>query len=386
MDPAREPAPSVVRQLEELAGRLHRRLIAEASEATASSDRDERIGELISRAAPLLDAAGRARLHEAIDRLACGLGPLEPLLADPEVDEILVMGTAPVFVERCGRLAPAGVRFADEATLRGAIDRILGPAGRRVDESSPFCDARLPDGSRVNVVIPPLAVDGPVLTIRRFRSGGLTAKDLESSGTWPPRIGALLAEAIRSRANVLVSGGTGAGKTTVLSALAGLVDPGERVIVIEDTTELAIALPHVVRLQARPSNVEGRGAITIHDLVRNALRMRPDRIIVGEVRGGEALDMVMAMSTGHDGCLSTIHASSPQAALGRLEALCLMSGVDLPHAAIASLIVDGLDLIVHQERGPDGRRRVARIAHVVSGPDGPVAVDVTGGRLPELGR
>ena len=222
MDPAREPAPSVVRQLEELAGRLHRRLIAEASEATASSDRDERIGELISRAAPLLDAAGRARLHEAIDRLACGLGPLEPLLADPEVDEILVMGTAPVFVERCGRLAPAGVRFADEATLRGAIDRILGPAGRRVDESSPFCDARLPDGSRVNVVIPPLAVDGPVLTIRRFRSGGLTAKDLESSGTWPPRIGALLAEAIRSRANVLVSGGTGSGKTTTLGALADL--------------------------------------------------------------------------------------------------------------------------------------------------------------------
>jgi pilus assembly protein CpaF len=285
----------------------------------------------------------------------------------------MVSGTEPIHVERRGRIEPADTRFGTEVELRAAIDRILAPIGRRVDESSPLCDARLPDGSRVNVVMPPLAVGGPALTIRRFRHGGYSSDELIELGTWTPELASLLGDAVRSRASVLVSGGTGSGKTTTLSAIASQIDPAERLVVIEDTTELRLRMPHVVRLEARPANVEGAGAVPIRDLVRNALRMRPDRIIVGEVRGGEALDMVTAMTTGHDGSLSTVHASSPQAALRRLETLCLMAGVGLPHGAICSLIADGVDLIVHQERLPGGERVVTAAAEVVEHDGGLIA-------------
>ncbi len=359
-----------------LSARLHGELIADAARTPDGGSVETQIAAVVAREAGLLDAGARAELTRQLLHRSCGLGPLEALLADPEVDEILVCGNRPVFVERHGQLAATSVAFASESELRGAIDRILGPIGRRVDEASPLCDARLPDGSRVNVVMPPLAVDGPTLTIRRFRRGGFDAETLVARQTWTPELFALLAEAVASRASILVSGGTGSGKTTTLGALAGLIDPVERLILIEDTAELQLPQPHLVRLEARPPNVEGRGAVTIRELVRNALRMRPDRIIVGEVRGGEALDMVTAMTTGHDGSLSTVHASSPQAALRRLETLCLMADVGLPHRAVCALVADGLDLVVHQERGSDGRRRVTSVARVVEADGRPVAQSI----------
>jgi pilus assembly protein CpaF len=251
------------------------------------------------------------------------------------------------------------------------IERILAPLGRRVDEAEPLCDARLPDGSRVNVVIPPLAPDGPIVTVRRFRSRGLSADDLVAAGTWEPPLRDLLARAVRARLSVLISGGTGSGKTTTLNALSSFVPSDERIVTIEDTLELCLRQPHVVRLEARPPSVEGRGEVTIRRLVRNALRMRPDRIVVGEVRGGEALDMLAAMTTGHDGSLSTVHAGSPEEALRRLETLALMAGVGLPHAAIREQVADAIDLVVHQARLPDGARRVVAVAEVVRVAGGP---------------
>ena len=294
-----------------------------------------------------------------------GLGPLEPLLRDPSVDEVMVFGAGDVWVERAGRLERAGARFAGAGDLRHAIERILAPLGRRVDESEPLCDARLPDGSRVNVVIPPLALDGPALTIRRFRPRGLGPEDLVACGTWSPALCDLLRAAVAGRRSILVSGGTGSGKTTTLNALSAFVAEGERIVTIEDTAELRLRQPHVVRLEARPPNVEGRGEVTIRRLVRNALRMRPDRIVVGEVRGAEALDMLSAMTTGHDGSLSTVHAGSPAEALRRIETLALMADVGLPHAAIRELVADAVDLVVHQARMPDGSRRVVAVSEVV---------------------
>ena len=301
-------------------------------------------------------------------RLATGLGPLEPLLADPAVDEVMVNGGGRVYVERDGRLEPADASFAGTAELMHAIERILAPLGRRVDEASPLCDARLPDGSRVNVVIPPLAVDGPCLTIRRFRRGGFSLADLVSSGTLPEPLADHLAAAVERRATILVSGGTGCGKTTTLGALSGAIPAEERIVTIEDAAELRLRQPHVVRLEARPPNVEGRGEVTIRQLVRNALRMRPDRIVVGEVRGAEALDMLMALNTGHDGSLSTVHANSPEEALRRIEVLALMAGVGLPHAAVREQVADAFDLVVHQARRPGGERRVTSVAEVVRVP------------------
>jgi pilus assembly protein CpaF len=315
-----------------------------------------------------------------------GLGPLEPLLADPVVDEILVNGVGqdrPVWVERHGSLEATSVSFASEDDLRHAIERILAPLGRRVDEAEPLCDARLPDGSRVNVVLPPLAVDGPVLTIRRFRPRGFSADDLVELGTWTAPLRELLGQAVRSRLNVLVSGGTGSGKTTTLNALSGFVPDGERVVTIEDTAELRLQRAHVVRLEARPASVEGRGEVTIRRLVRNALRMRPDRIVVGEVRGPEALDMLGAMSSGHDGSLCTVHAGSPEEALRRLETLALMAGVGLPHAAVREQVASAIDLVVHQARLADGARQVVAVAEVVRVAGGPATREiyaVRGGR------
>jgi pilus assembly protein CpaF len=319
----------------------------------------------------VLDAATRDALAARVAERAVGLGPLEPLLRDPAVDELLVCGTAPVWVERGGRLMQTDVRFAGEAELRHAIERILAPLGRRADEAEPLCDARLPDGSRVNVVLPPLALDGPLLTIRRFRPRGFAPADLLAQGTLTPPLLDFLGRAVAARCTLLICGGTGSGKTTTLGALAAFVDPAERVVTIEDAAELRLAIPHVVRLEARPPNLEGRGEVTIRRLVRNALRMRPDRLIVGEVRGPEALDLLVALSTGHAGSLCTIHAGSGAEALRRLETLALMADVGLPIAAIRDQIADAVDLVVRQERAADGVRRVVEVAEVVRVAGGP---------------
>ncbi len=355
--------------LDDLAASLRERLIAEP--ADGGVDLHARIRALVDREAALLDAGARDDLVARVAERSFGLGPLEPLLRDPAVDEVMVNGPGPVWVERGGRLERTEVGFASEADVRHAIERILAPLGRRVDEAEPLCDARLPDGSRVNVVIAPLALDGPILTIRRFRARGLSAEDLVALGTWPAALRDVLAGAVRARLNILVTGGTGSGKTTTLNALSSFAGAGERIVTIEDTAELRLRQPHVVRLEARPPSVEGRGEVTIRRLVRNALRMRPDRIVVGEVRGPEALDMLAALSTGHDGSLCTVHAGSPEEALRRLETLALMAGLGLPHEAVREQVGDAIDLVVHQARGADGARRVVTVAEVVRVAGGP---------------
>ncbi|HWI21253.1 MAG TPA: ATPase, T2SS/T4P/T4SS family [Baekduia sp.] len=332
---------------------------------------------LVDRDAAMLNPRTRADVVARILRRAAGLGPLDELLADPTIDEILVNGLEIPWIERGGKVERAKCApFESDDALRAAVERVLAPLGRRVDESEPLCDARLPDGSRLNVVLPPLALDGPLVTIRRFRPSGLGPAELVEQGTWTDEMNALLAEAMQQRRCIVVSGGTGSGKTTTLGALMTFADPDDRIVTIEDTAELRLSQPHVVRLEARPPNVEGRGEITIRRLVRNALRMRPDRIVVGEVRGGEALDMLSAMTTGHDGSLSTVHAGSPAEALRRLETLALMADVGLPHAAIRDQIADAIDLIVHQARCPDGSRKVTAISEVVRGVAGPVTRDL----------
>lgn len=354
--------------LDVLAGALRERLVQEADEG--ESDAAARIDALVEREAALLSEAERAELRRRVTERSLGLGPLEPLLADPSVDEVMVNGLAPVWVERGGRLERTEVAFACEDELRHAIERILAPLGRRVDAAEPLCDASLADGSRVNVAIPPLALDGAALTIRRFRPRGLGPEDLVACGTMDRALHDFLRACVRARLTLLVSGGTGSGKTTTLGALASFIPVGERIVTIEDAAELRLRQPHVVRLEARPASVEGRGEVTIRRLVRNALRMRPDRIVVGEVRGGEALDMLSAMSSGHDGSLGTIHAGSPAEALRRVETLALMADVALPHAAIREQVASAIDLVVHQLREAGGRRRIVAVAAVGRGPDG----------------
>src|SRR4051812_18794856 len=351
--------------LDTLAADLRERLLAGAGEPAEEADVRGRIHALVDREAGVLAEESRVRLAARIAERAFGLGPLEPLLADPAVDEIMVSGTAPVWVERGGRLEATGVRFEREADLRDAIERILAPLGRRADEAEPLADARLPDGSRINVVLPPLALDGPALTIRRFRRSGFTPDELVANGTLTRPLLEFLGRAVRARCTLLVCGGTGSGKTTTLNALSSFIGADERVVTIEDAAELRLAQPHVVRLEARPPNLEGRGEVTIRRLVRNALRMRPDRIIVGEVRGPEALDMLTALSTGHDGSLSTVHAGSPAEALRRVEVLALMADLGLPHAAIREQVADAFDLVVCQARTAAGTRRVVAVAEVV---------------------
>jgi pilus assembly protein CpaF len=359
-----------VHALDELAEALRARLIESARAdslrgAALADGLEAEVRSLVEREAAVLDAPDRDELCERVLRLATGLGPLEPLLADPSVDEVMVNGPGSVWVERGGRLEVAAVSFSGEAELLHAIERILAPLGRRVDEASPLCDARLADGSRVNVVIPPLALSGPCLTIRRFRRQGFSLDDLVENGTLPGELAEFLARCVRARASILVSGGTGSGKTTTLGALSGALSETERIVTIEDAAELRLRQPHVVRLEARPPNLEGRGEVTIRQLVRNALRMRPDRIVVGEVRGGEALDMLMALNTGHEGSLTTVHANSPPDALRRVETLALMAGIGLPHSAVREQLASALQLVVHQARGVDGRRRVESVAEVV---------------------
>ena len=352
--------------LEELAGALRERLIECARRGEASGgDVREQVRALVEReAAPLADRE-RATLCERVLLLATGLGPLEPLLADPAVDEVMVNGHGAVYVERHGRIERTEAAFASDAELMHAVERILAPLGRRVDEASPLCDARLPDGSRVNVVIPPLSLGGPCVTIRRFRREGFSLRDLVTGGTLTAAAADLLALAVTARASILVSGGTGSGKTTTLNALSGAIPGEERIVTIEDAAELRLRQRHVVRLEARPPNLEGSGEVTIRQLVRNALRMRPDRIVVGEVRGSEALDLLQALNTGHEGSLSTVHANSPADALRRVETLALMAGVGLPHAAIREQVASAVDVVVHQARGPDGRRTVTSVIEVL---------------------
>jgi pilus assembly protein CpaF len=302
------------------------------------------------------------RLVEAMLDDALGAGPLEPLMRDPEVTEVIVNGPAHVYVERRGLLRREAVRFEDEAHLRHVIERIVSAVGRRVDESSPMVDARLPDGSRVNAVLPPVAIDGPLLTIRRFSSEGLSIAGLVSRGSVTAEQAELLKRCVAGRLNAVVSGGTGTGKTTLLNAMAAFIDRDERIVTVEDAAELRLAQPHVARLETRPANVEGRGAIELRSLVRNALRMRPDRIVVGEVRGAEALDMLQAMNTGHDGSLTTVHASSPGDALRRIETMVLMAGLELPHAAAREQVSAAVDVVVQLARAADGHRFVRLMA------------------------
>lgn len=357
--------------LDTIADDLRARLLISAGDDREGADLKSRIGELVDREAGILDDQTRAELVTRIAERSFGLGPLEPLMADPEVDEIMVSGLAPVWVERGGRLQETGIRFASEQELRHTIERVLAPAGRRVDEAQPLADARLPDGSRVNVVIPPLALDGPALTIRRFRRRGFSPDELVARGTLSAPLRDFLRRAVRGRLNILVCGGTGSGKTTTLNALSSFIGPTERVVTIEDAAELKLVQPHVVRLEARPANLEGRGEVTIRALVRNALRMRPDRIVVGEVRGAEALDMLTALSTGHDGSMCTVHAGSASEALRRVETLALMADVGLPHAAVCEQVASALDLVVCQARVADGSRRIVGVSEVVRTAGGP---------------
>lgn len=356
-----------------LRGDLQRRLLEEigdrdllsAEEAEVYAFVREFVQRVLEEEEVPLNQSERRLLVEELAEEALGLGPLAALLADPAVTDILVNGPHQVFIEHRGLIRRTDVRFRDSEHVMSVIERIAARVGRRIDAASPMADLRLPDGSRVNATLPPVSPDGPTLSIRRFGRQQMTRQALIESDSLSPAMGDFLDAAIRHRRSILISGGTGAGKTTLLGALAESVPSDERIVTIEDTLELTLRQEHVVRLETRPPNVEGQGLINQRDLVRNSLRMRPDRIIVGEVRGAEALDMLQAMNTGHEGSLCTIHANSPRDALARLETLVLMAGLDLPARAIREQIVAALDLIVHVRRDEDGRRRVTSIAELV---------------------
>ena len=325
----------------------------------------QEIGDLMASAPALLSPAERQQLVEEIMDDVVGLGPIERLLDDPTISEVMVNATDFIYVERHGKIESTDARFLSNDHLRRVIERIVAQVGRRIDESSPMVDARLADGSRVNAVIPPLAVDGPMLTIRKFSRDPLQVNDLIGLGTLTPALAELISACVRGGLNILVSGGTGTGKTTLLNVLSSFVPDTERIVTIEDSVELQLRQRHVIRLESRPPNVEGRGEVKIRDLVRNSLRMRPDRIIVGEVRGAETLDMLQAMNTGHDGSISTVHANSPRDALSRLETMVLMAGFDLPTRAIREQVASAVHLIIHLQRFRDGSRRVSQVSEVV---------------------
>ena len=351
-------------------GALFERLGTRVNDSSLTEDqlheivRDE-LTEIIEEDQQLLSPEERRRLVRDVENDALGLGPLERLLNDDSITEIMANRYDQVYVERNGKLTLSSSRFTSEDHLRRVIERIVSRIGRRVDESSPLVDARLADGSRVNAVIPPLAVDGSSLTIRKFSKTPLQVSDLVRFGSMTEQMAKLLEACVLAKLNILVSGGTGTGKTTLLNVLSCFIPPGERIVTIEDAVELNLQQPHVVRLESRPPNIEGAGEVKIRDLVRNSLRMRPDRIVVGEVRGGEALDMLQAMNTGHDGSLSTLHANSPRDAMARLETLVLMAGMDLPLRAIREQGASAVDLIVQIGRLRDGSRRVTHVTEVL---------------------
>lgn len=367
-DPIEERSPDIEA--------LRRRLAAVAGPGARREDLVALLDEIVDEAHPDLARRPREVLLDAVIDEAVGLGPIAPLMRDPTVTEVMVNGPGAVYAERAGRIEAVPVRFDDDDHIRHVIDRIIAPLGRRLDEANPMVDARLAGGSRVNAVIPPLAVDGPTLSVRRFPEEPMSGEDLVAEGALDDAVLEYLRSAVIARQNILVSGGTSSGKTTLLAALAAAVPDGERIITIEDSAELRIDAAHVVRLESRPGAVEGRPAVSIRDLVRNALRMRPDRIVVGEVRGPECLDMVLAMTTGHDGSMSTLHASRPAEALDRLELLAMMGEEDVPHAAVSRQIDAAIDLIVHLVRLPSGARRVEAVARVRPEPEGPRLVPI----------
>jgi pilus assembly protein CpaF len=364
----------------ELKERIQDKLIAELDPQMDISQTDEvrhtieeMYDQILAQEGTILTRQERQRLFEQIVAEILGFGPLEPLLADESITEIMVNGPQKVFIERQGKLEKVKISFESDEHLMRIIDRIVSPLGRRIDESSPYVDARLPDGSRVNAIIPPLALNGPTLTIRKFSKTPLTVDDLIRFGSITPEAIEFLNACVNARLNVIVSGGTGSGKTTLLNILSGFIPGDERIVTVENAAELQLRQEHVVTLESRPPNIEGKGEVTIRDLVINCLRMRPDRIVVGECRGGEALDMLQAMNTGHDGSLTTLHSNSPRDTLSRLETMCLMAGMDLPMRAIREQIASAVDLIVHEERMRDGSRKIVNITEV-QGMEGDVIV------------
>ncbi|MFO7955990.1 MAG: CpaF family protein [Candidatus Brocadiia bacterium] len=357
---------------QELKLKIHRKLLdaldlsilSELEENEVKNQIRQVVGKLMDQAGVGFNRKEREQFVQEIVDEVVGFGPLEPLLHDSSISDILVNGAKQVYVEREGKLYLTDVEFKDNDHLRHVMDRIVSTVGRHIDESSPMCDARLPDGSRVNAVIPPLAVDYPVLSIRKFRVDALSMEDLLNYGTITEEIGQVCAAFVRARLNVLISGGTGAGKTTTLNILSACISPRERIVTIEDSAELQLQQPHVVRMETRPPNIEGKGEVTQYDLLINSLRMRPDRIILGEVRGREALDMLQAMNTGHDGSMCTIHANTPRDALTRLETMVAMGGFELPQMAVRQQMSSALDVIIQMQRLSDGSRRMTYMAEV----------------------
>lgn len=375
--------------LSELGPKLYETEIPEEEVADAVRQALQKV--LQAESSPL-STKDQAKISSDISNDILGHGPLEPLLRDPEVSEIMVNGPFEVYVERAGKLRLSEVTFRDEKHLRRTIDKIVARVGRRVDESSPLVDARLLDGSRVNAVIPPIALDGSLLTIRKFSTDPLTDEDLIRFGTITPKIRDFLRACILGRRNIIISGGTGSGKTTTLNVLSSFIPSDERVVTVEDAAELQLKQDHVLRLESRPSNIEGRGEISIRELVKNCLRMRPDRIIVGEIRDGAALDMLQAMNTGHDGSITTVHANTPRDALSRIETMVLMAGVDLPVRAIRDQVAGAVDMVIQQTRLKDGSRRIVAISEVVGIESGVVTLqdiytfDFAAGRDPSTGK
>jgi len=378
----RRPVPASQNRdaFRDLKERIQDKLIAELDPAMDVSRTDEvrqtiqdLFDQVLTQENIILSRPERERLFEGIVAEILGFGPLEPLLADENVSEIMVNGPEKVFVERKGKLSKTNILFENNEHVMKVIDRIVSPLGRRVDESSPYVDARLPDGSRVNAIIPPLALNGPTLTIRKFEKDPLTIDDLVRFGSLSPEVAEFLRACVMARLNMVVSGGTGSGKTTLLNVLSSFIPNDERIITVENAAELQLRQEHVVTLESRPPNIEGKGEVTIRDLVINTLRMRPDRIVVGECRAGETLDMLQAMNTGHDGSLTTAHANTPRDLLSRLETMCLMAGMDLPVRAIREQVSAAVDLIVQQARLRDGSRKVTTVTEV-QGMEGDVIV------------
>jgi pilus assembly protein CpaF len=364
----------------ELKNRIQNRLISEldprmdlGNQEEVRRTVEETFSSVLEAENIVLTRVERMRLFEAIAAEILGYGPIEPLLKDESVSEVMVNGPRQVYVERSGRLELSDVTFHDDDHVMRVIDRIVSPLGRRIDESSPMVDARLPDGSRINAVIPPISLVGPTLTVRKFAKDPLTSDDLVRFGTLTPEIVTFLKACVEGRLNVIVSGGTGSGKTTMLNVLSSFIPHDERIVTIENAAELQLRQDHVVTLESRPPNIEGRGEVSIQDLVVNSLRMRPDRVVVGECRAGETLDMLQAMNTGHDGSMTTVHSNGPRDTLSRLETMCLMAGYDLPVRAIREQIASAVDLILHQSRLKDGSRRVTYITEV-QGMEGDVIV------------